>query len=192
MKTTLKPSQSLIMSLGAIGYVWIAWSSSVFAEEIPQPSTTIQEEHAIGEASGEVQDRGLQQLPPMAPHQQQLQSKPFQLPPDLMDPYWTGLGCNSSGQATIGVKNQGKGPSGQFNMKVEWPAPQFSSSVKYRIHGLSPGSVAEKQLSFDCPQHCNQFGQCPHSCFIHVAIDVDGEVPESDETNNNYYFMCNY
>ena len=78
----------------------------------------------------------------------------------------------------IGVRNQGTGPAGGFFTEVT----SFNRRIRLRRDSLAPGSAFGYPVQVNCPPQ----GPCP----VTVTVDVNGEVTESNETNNVFSFTC--
>jgi hypothetical protein len=78
----------------------------------------------------------------------------------------------------IGVRNQGTGPARGFFTEVT----SFNRRIRLRSDGLAPGVQFPYMVQIACPP------QVP--CPVTVTVDVDGEVTESNETNNVFSFTC--
>lgn len=107
-------------------------------------------------------------------------------PPDLIVPGSQNPFCQQvSGlvppvrMVFIGLgRNQGTGPAGGFFTEVT----SFNRRIRLRRDSLPPGGAFGYPVQVDCPPQ----GPCP----VTVTVDVNGEVTESDETNNVFSFTC--
>jgi hypothetical protein len=150
---------------------------------LPPPGTA--DDKTPPDQSSDVTERGVGGVmrPKVAPLPEMFLEVPPSPPtprPDLIGRKISSNGCGPGrvGMALIELKNQGTTLAGAFFTEVN----SFSKLIRFRMGQLPPGGAFARQVQVGCPPQ----GPCP----VNGRIDMDGEVAESNETNNVISFTC--